>query len=160
MSPPLGRRPARTADRLLGGGIIGLALLMGLGLDGIDPAGGYAGLSARFVPLLVSLGLGLCGLALTFGLKPGTRQHAPLPLPPAQGKALAWVLGALLAHALLIGVIGFPLASALLMVLVARGFGSQRAWLDALAGLALSLPVWWLFTRVLGIHLAFFPGLK
>jgi putative tricarboxylic transport membrane protein len=65
----------------------------------------------------------------------------------------------LAAHLALIGQIGFVLASALLMSCVARGWGSRRPGRDALIGLAVALPVWALFAKVMGIGLPLLPAL-
>ena len=56
----------------------------------------------------------------------------------------------------LIGTLGFVLSSTLLMVCVARGYGSRRRR-DALIGLAVTLPMWALFEFLLGINLPLLP---
>jgi putative tricarboxylic transport membrane protein len=62
------------------------------------------------------------------------------------------------AHAVLIGVIGFVLASALLMACAARGFGSRRPLRDVLIGLAIALPLWFVFARVFQVGLKLLPA--
>ncbi|MFN5881814.1 MAG: tripartite tricarboxylate transporter TctB family protein, partial [Burkholderiales bacterium] len=52
--------------------IIGACVLLAAagvagGLSSIDNAGGYSGLSPRFLPTLVAVGLALCGGALVLG---------------------------------------------------------------------------------------------
>jgi putative tricarboxylic transport membrane protein len=77
--------------------------------------------------------------------------------PEAAGRRLAWAAGGLIGHLLLVGTAGFVLAGTLLLVCVARGFGSTRPARDALVGLALTLPVWFVFARLLGVGLKLFP---
>ena len=52
------------------------------------------------------------------------------------------------------------LASVLLMVFVARGYGSRRPLRDAIVALAVTVPIWVLFSRVMGISLPLLPLLK
>jgi len=66
-------------------------------------------------------------------------------------------VGGLVLHAALIGSIGFIAASTLLMVCVARGYGSRRPLRDALIAFAIAVPIWALFSRVLGIGLPLLP---
>jgi putative tricarboxylic transport membrane protein len=71
----------------------------------------------------------------------------------------------LLANAALITTIGFVLSCGLCFALAVRGFESAegkpgagiRGWLAAAAtGIAISAPVYWMFTKLLAINL---PGL-
>lgn len=73
---------------------------------------------------------------------------------------LLTLVAALLLHMAVIGSIGFVAAGTLLLVLVARGFGSRRPARDALVGLALTVPLWLVFTRLLGLALPLFPALR
>jgi putative tricarboxylic transport membrane protein len=154
--------------RLLGVLILILALVFAVGTQGIEAQAGYAGLSARFLPTFVAIGLGLCGLGLLLsktpqqqGMTDNAHQGSHLDTSnSATRKGVLWVLAGLIAHASLIGFIGFPLASALLMGMVSRGFGSRRWLRDGLIGLAVVIPVWLIFTKVLAINLPFFPLLR
>jgi putative tricarboxylic transport membrane protein len=70
------------------------------------------------------------------------------------GKAgAAWVTGGLVGVAVLINVIGFVLSGALLFVCAARGFGSRHPLRDLAIGIALTLPIYWLFNAGLGVSL-------
>ena len=53
----------------------------------------------------------------------------------------------------LINFVGFVLAAAILFCAAARGFGSRRPLRDLAIGVALTLPVFWLFTLGLGLSL-------
>ena len=76
-----------------------------------------------------------------------------------------WVSAGILCTAALITRIGFVLACALCFLLAARGFqiargdrlDGLRSWVrDALTGIAIAAPVYWLFGKLLAIQL---PGL-
>ena len=140
------------AHRIVGGAVVLAAAGLAAGLPFIDGQGGYAGLSPRFLPALVGVGLGLCGILIA--LRPDALA-APLSAPAL--RRLAWLLGGLLGHALLIAHLGFVLASVWLMVCAARAFGSRRPLRDALVGLALALPLWLLFARGFQLGLKLLP---
>ena len=135
------------------------AAFLGAGLPLLDSSGGYAGISPRFAPTLVTAALTLCALLLLRrGSVPETCDDAADTVAPHDGPwRLAWVAGGLLVHMALIGSIGFVLAGALLMSCVARGYGSRRPARDAAAGLTVTVPIWLLFTKVLGLSLPLLP---
>ena len=72
-------------------------------------------------------------------------------------RGFLWVAAGLVLNMALIGTLGFVLASTLLMVCVARGYGSRRWIRDSLIGLAITLPMWALFDFLLGINLPLLP---
>ena len=150
------------------------AAVFGVGAMSIDGGGGYSGLSPRFLPTLVAVGLAVCGAllgveALRSRAQPvpdraddtrATAVRDPGPIPTHNpGRNLAWVVFGLVFHLVTIGHIGFVAASVVLMVSVARGYGSQRAMRDACVALALALPVWLLFSKVIGVSLPLCPVL-
>jgi putative tricarboxylic transport membrane protein len=152
--------------------VVAFATFFGAGLPLLDSDAGYAGLSPRTVPILVTAGLAICGLWLL--VRPaalGRHVDAPPDGDTAPGKAadgapiattvhragLAWVAGGLLAETACIGMLGFVIASTILMVCVARGYGSRRPLHDAAIALAITVPLWALFTQVLGITLPLVP---
>lgn len=152
-------KPSHTA---IGVVVLLLAGLFFAGMSSIEGDAGYAGLSPRFVPTLVAIGLAVCGAALTFqGLRGGFRampeEDAELPSHPHSPRGLAWVAAGLLLNMALIGTLGFVIASTLLMVCVARGYGSRRPLRDTLIGLAITVPMWVLFDFLLGINLPLLP---
>jgi putative tricarboxylic transport membrane protein len=161
------------AHRIVGLSVGALTAGLAAGLPFIDAQGGYAGLSPRFLPTVVCLGLGICALLLFLrpdalpAAEPAESVAGPDRPGPARGAApspgpaagrLAWVAGGLVAHAVLIGVIGFVLASALLMACAARGFGSRRPLRDVLIGLAHARPRWFVFARVFQVGLKLLPA--
>lgn len=136
------------------------AAFFGAGLPFIDAAGGYAGLSQRFLPTVVTIGLAVCAVLLLARRESvlATAENSQDAVDLQRGpRRLAWAACGLLLHMALIGLAGFVLASTLMMLMVARACGSTRALRDAVAGLAITLPMWLVFTRVLGIQLPLLP---
>ena len=83
----------------------------------------------------------------------------------ADKPAFVWVSSGLLLNAALITTVGFILSCTLCFVLAVRGFRSSEGKLDlslralvidALIGMAIAAPVFWMFTKFLAINL---PGL-
>lgn len=145
----------RSAGLLIGVCVLLAGAGVASGVPAIDGSGGYAGLSPRFLPTLVAVGLAACGLGLIISSRRTTPAAAGSPFSGAS--AVVWLLGGLILHLVLIRWIGFVAASVLLMTCAARGHGSRRPLRDALVALALALPVWWLFSRGLGLGLPLFP---
>jgi putative tricarboxylic transport membrane protein len=67
--------------------------------------------------------------------------------------ALAWVAAGLVLNVLLIGWAGFTIASVILFVCVARGFGSKAIVRDAAIGAAFALIAYFGFAQTLGINI-------
>lgn len=151
---------------LVGIGVTTLGLGLALGAIGIPSTSGYAGVGPNFLPWVVALALMGCGVRLIFKARRGGFRHMEDHSgehPDWQG--FAWLSGGLLLNAALITSIGFIFSCALCFVLTARGMRlssgqSSRAvapWLrDTLVGLLIAGPVYWAFTKFLGINL---PGL-
>lgn len=163
--------PAPTAKRTSEIAVALACLLLGAGLAwgaiGISSEAGYSGVGPNFLPWVVALTLLVCGaLLLVQSLKGGFRgREAPEGAASGDWLSFVWISAALLLNALLITRIGFIASCTLAFVIAVRGFhisqGRKRtplsAWLkDALVGAAISAPVFWLFTKVLGVNL---PGL-
>jgi putative tricarboxylic transport membrane protein len=146
----------------IGAGTVVLGLLMGAGATQIGGAAGYGGVGPAFLPWLVAGVLVLLGLALMRQAR--TQPESSSEEFDARRVAMAWVSAGLLANAALIEHIGFIASCAVLFALAARGFrigaDARPSWADAgrdlVLGVLISAPVFWLFTRVLGLNL---PGL-
>ena len=67
--------------------------------------------------------------------------------------AFAIVSAGIVLHMAIIGWAGFIIASTLLFVLIARGFGSRRPVRDALVAVLLAVAVFFIFTLGLGLSL-------
>lgn len=147
-------------------GLMALGAAMAAGAWFIPSDAGYAGVGPDFLPWLVSIALMLCGaLLLRQALVSGFRVFVP-PSGSERGNwaGFAWVSAGLLLNAMLLTRIGFILSCALCFVLAVRGLrgttGTPRGvagWAkDALVGITISAPVYWMFTKLLAINL---PGL-
>ena len=145
-------------------------MLIGLGLAAgavsIPSAAGYGGVGPNFLPWLVSVALIFCGAFMVWEARTGGFRAMDEP----DGLALcwsgfAWVSAGLLLNAALITTIGFILSCTLCFVLAVQGlrtadgtadFRSGTLLKNALIGMAIAAPVYWMFTKFLAINL---PGL-
>jgi len=157
----------KTLQSLVAGGVLATGAMLAFGAIGIPSDAGYAGVGPNFLPWVVACGLLLCGGFLVWEAQTGGFRQMDEPEGAAHGHwpGFAWVSAGILANAALITTIGFILSCALCFVLAVRGFKAAegkldlgwRAWLtDALIGMAISAPVFWMFTQALAISL---PGL-
>jgi putative tricarboxylic transport membrane protein len=146
-------------------------LLLGVALAGgallIPAAAGYGGVGPNFLPWVVSVGLVACGIlilreALTGGFR---AMDEPSGASRAYWPGLAWITAGLLANAALLTRIGFILGCTICYLLAVQGLrrasgqaaGRPASLLaDLVTGFLISAPVYWLFTKFLGINL---PGL-
>ena len=157
----------RMPQALIGAGTLVLAGLMAVGASQISAEAGYGGIGPNFVPWVVAAMLALCGAWLMWeALSGGFRQlEEPSGARHGYWPGFAWVSAGMLLNAALITTLGFILSCTLCFVLAVRGYKASQgapdfrpaAFLkDALIGLAISAPVYWMFTKLLAINL---PGL-
>jgi putative tricarboxylic transport membrane protein len=154
---------SKTASRLVGSAVLLTALFFGIGLQYVDAQGGYAGLSPRFLAAVVTIGLSVCGFLIFFkkdSVFSESEDAGTAIYTEARFKRLAILVGGLTAHLVIIGLVGFVIASGLLMAVVAYAYGNQRIMRNLLIGIAIALPIWALFTQVLGLNLPIFPLLS
>lgn len=141
----------------IGLGLVALAAVLAYGAFRFPAEMGFVILGAHVYPYGVAAFLGVVGVLLSYqALSGGFRELAQddASVGVAGGKSgAAWVTAGLLGVALLINSIGFVLAAALLFVCAARGFGSRRPVRDLAIGIALTLPIYWLFNAGLGVSL-------
>jgi putative tricarboxylic transport membrane protein len=145
-----------------------LVTLTGLGLAvgalTIPGEAGYGGVGPNFLPWAVAIVLTVCGgMIVREALTGGFRELAePSGAERAWWPGLVWVSAGLLANAALITTIGFILSCTLCYLLAVQGLRraqGQRATTaralgsDIFGGLLLSAPVFWVFTKFLGINL-------
>jgi putative tricarboxylic transport membrane protein len=158
---------AQRRQALIGAGALLLGALMAWGATGISSEAGYAGVGPNFVPWVVSLSLVACGALLVWEAASGGWRELEEPSGAAQGdwRALAWVVGGLAANALLLERVGFIIACTTCFMLAVRGLrssegkphgGKRGLAIDAVTGMLIAAPAYWLFTKLLGISL---PGL-
>jgi putative tricarboxylic transport membrane protein len=156
-------RPGQLA---MGIGALIVAAVLAVGAAAIPSDAGYAGVGPNFLPWVVSAALGLCGVMLIREVLTGGYRQMEEPSGAARGdwRALAWVSAGVLLNASLITTIGFILSCSLCFVLAVRGLrasegkpiGDLRQTVkDAVTGIVIAAPVYWLFTKLLAVNL---PG--
>lgn len=150
---------------LLGAGVLLLALGMGAGAWFIPSEAGYSGVGPDFLPWLVSGALLVCALFLLYEARTGGfRDMDESDGEPPYWAGFAWMSGGLLINAALITTLGFVLSCTVCFVMASRGMRlsqgkavGRRTWaMDALVGVLIATPVYWMFTKFLAINL---PGL-
>jgi putative tricarboxylic transport membrane protein len=160
------RNPSMT-QTAVGAGVLLLALALAAGAVSIPSAAGYGGIGPNFLPWAVSAVLALCGVMLIVEARTtGFRElDAPSGADSGYWPGFAWVTAGLLGNAALITTIGFILSCTLCYMLAVQGLrraAGQAAGrpamiaADAFTGIAISAPVFWIFTQFLAINL---PGL-
>ena len=153
---------------LVGGGVLLTGLALAFGAIGISSEAGYGGVGPNFLPWVVSIGLIICGAFIIWEARSGGFRDLDPPSGATQAywPGFVWVSAGLLLNAALITAIGFILSCTLCYLLAVQGLrraGGQAGvnapgtWVtDFLVGLAISAPVFWMFTKFLAINL---PGL-
>ena len=136
-------------------GLVALGSFVIYETQNIAETQGYAQIGPRLFPYLIGVGLALCGAVLGWEALSGGWRHVPLDdahLRP-DWMAFAVISAGVILHMVIIGWAGFILASILLFVLVARGFGSRKSVRDAIIATILAFVVFFLFTKGLGLTL-------
>ena len=157
----------KKAQLAIGGGALALGALLAVGGLQIKSDAGYSGVGPAFLPLVVSAMLALCGVWMLREASSGGFRDVEEPSGAEHGDwiGFAWVSAGLLLNAALITTLGFILSCTLCFVLAVRAFkhaegkldlGVRALLVDAAIGFAISAPVYWMFTQLLGINL---PGL-
>ena len=158
----------RGFQTLVASGIVLLGLGLGWGALDIPADAGYSGVGPNFLPWVVSVSLTLCGAVLM--LEARTTGFADLDEPTGDDKpywmGFVWMSAGLLINAALITRLGFIVSCALCFVLACRGLRNAQdtgatgqtagigTWVrDAVVGLLIAAPVYWMFTRFLAINL-------
>jgi putative tricarboxylic transport membrane protein len=142
--------------------LAGLALLAGsvavlVAVTAIPGRGGYAASGPRFVPLVVALGLFV--LSALFLARTFVRPDVDLAeRSAAEDDATHWatpvlLVAGLVAYALLLEPLGYPVATLIFFVLAARLLGSRSMLRDAVIGLLLGFGLFTAFTQYLGVAL-------
>ncbi|MGY1833045.1 tripartite tricarboxylate transporter TctB family protein [Geodermatophilus sp. SYSU D01180] len=160
------RHPAPPPTGVSRGELAMVVLLGALGLylvldaASIAVPGSANTIGPRFFPYLVGGVVLATALALGFRVLKGDRGPSDEsedvdPDAPTSWSAVGIIAVAFLGHALLINVIGWPLAVTLMFALVAWALGARGIVRPLLAGGVLSVVVWIVFVKGLGVAL---PG--
>ncbi len=159
--------PPSLTQTLIGVGVVLIGLGLGVGALSISSSAGYGGVGPNFLPWVIALALLVCGGFIVWEARSGGFRSMEPPPDSDKGywPGFIWVSAGLLANAALITTIGFIFSCTLCFVLAVQGLRGAAgqadrrpvAWLkDALIGLAIAAPVFWMFTQFLAINL---PGL-
>jgi putative tricarboxylic transport membrane protein len=155
-----------TTQSLIAGAIVLTGFALGAGAIGIPGEAGYGGIGPNFLPWLVAAGLVVCGvLMLREARTGGFRELEEPPHEATYWPGAVLICAGLLANAALITTIGFVASCAFCYALAvqglrraegAQGMAPRTLAVDVGSGIAISAPVYWMFTKLLAINL---PGL-
>jgi putative tricarboxylic transport membrane protein len=129
-------RPA-IGETIIGAGVLVLAIVMVWQTLSIPVSPIYAQVGPTIVPIITALALGMLGILLLVDAVQGGWQTAEEKEVAPDRKALLWI----------------TIASVILFVCVARGFGSKAIVRDALIGAAFALVAYIGFAKTLGINI-------
>ena len=141
----------RSADRIAGAALLALAIAFGAGALRAFPYWGENGPGPAFLPAWLGLVMAVLATMMLVGSLRSRDPGAPW-LPRGEGlRRIALVLGATIAYALLLNVLGMAVATALFLIVLVR-WPDRRPWTTAVAvGLAVSALNWLVFTRWLKV---------
>jgi len=145
-------RPA-VGETIIAAGVLMLAavIIWQTAIIPVSPI--YAKVGPTIVPYITALGLAGLGLLLLYSaLKGGWQPEEEKEITPDR-PALLWVTAGLALNVLLISYAGFTIASVVLFICVARGFGSKAILRDAGIGAAFALIAYFGFAQTLGINI-------
>src|SRR5262249_30877616 len=147
--------PSRPAigETIIGAGVLVLAIVMFWQAMLIPVSPLYAKVGPTVVPLMTAAALGLLGVLLLIDAWQGGWQPEEEKTVTPDRAALLWITVGLVPNVVLIGPAGFTIASIILFVCVARGFGSKAIVRDALIGAAFGLIAYFGFATTLGINI-------
>jgi putative tricarboxylic transport membrane protein len=162
------QQPARAGQVAIALGALGVAAVLAVGAWQIPSDAGYAGVGPDFLPWLMCAAMAVCGALLLWqALRGGWREmEPPSGAPHGDWHALAWVVAGVVANASLITTIGFVFSCTLCYALAVRGLrisegraggGARTTFVDAVTGVLISAPVYWVFTKLLAVNL---PGIS
>jgi len=113
----------------------------------------YAKVGPTVMPMITAAGLAILGILLMYeAVTGGWRTEEEKNVTPDR-VALIWIAAGLVLNVVLIGPAGFTIASVILFVCVARGFGSKAILRDAAIGAAFALVAYFGFAQTLGINI-------
>lgn len=113
----------------------------------------YSKVGPTVFPYVTALGLALFAVLLMVQAWRGGWQPDDEKEVGIDWKSVGFVAAGLVANAVLIKPLGFSLASTVLFVLVAHGFGSRKPLHNAAIGLVLSLAAYFGFAQALGVNI-------
>ena len=149
-------------ELLISFGLLALGIFVVYETQSIAETQGYSQIGPRLFPYIVGAGLTLCGAVLGWQAVSGGWRNVPLDREGHDAPdwmAFGIISAGIVLHMIIIGWAGFVIAGTLLFVLVARGFGSGKPLRDAIIAVVLTVIVYLVFTRALGLKLPATPFL-
>ena len=146
-------RRVAIGEAIIGAGVLALAAVMLWQTLDIPVSPIYAQVGPTVVPIITALALGMLGALLLIAAWQGGWQPEEEKASTPDRVALAWVAAGLVLNVLLISTAGFTVASVVLFVCVARGFGSKAIVRDTLIAAAFALVAYFGFAQTLGINI-------
>jgi putative tricarboxylic transport membrane protein len=140
-------------EALIGGGLLLLAGVMVLQIWAIPHSPMYATVGPTVFPYATAASLAALAVLMLVQAARGGWQPEEESAIALDGKALAYVLAGLLANVALITWAGFTVASTVMFVLIARGFGSETPLRDAAIGFVVALAAYFGFAKALGVNI-------
>ncbi len=143
--------------RVAGAVLLAASVAILIAVFAIRGRDGWAVSGPRFVPLIVAIGL--IALSLAFLARTFVRPDVELAERSAEEDAAthwatpAALLGGMIAYALVMEPVGYPLSTLLFFVPVARLLGSRSLVRDVVIGLVLGFGLFTAFTQFLGVSL-------
>lgn len=156
---PWAGRMGRDGEFLVGLGVVALGLFFLIGSFQIHVQPTYATIGPRFFPIVVGVTLTGCGVITVLQRVRALAVEAPRQEAEPEGETrLRWrgfltVAAALLLYILLLGQAGFTVASTVLFATAASGLGQRALLRNLMLGLILSVAVYLVFARGLGLYL-------
>ena len=147
------RAHAPIGEWLIALGVLGLAGVIYWQAASIPVSPIFSRIGPTVVPYLLSLAMALLGIFLVIAAARGGWQPEEEQEVASDRIALGWVALGLLLNVSLIGTLGFTLASILMFVCIARGFGSRKLLRDATIAALFALIAYFGFAKALGINI-------
>jgi putative tricarboxylic transport membrane protein len=144
--PPIG-------ETIIGAGVLVLAMIMFWQTMSIPVSPIYAKVGPTVVPMMTAVALGMLGVLLLIDAWQGGWQSEEEKAVTPDRAALLWIAAGLVLNVVLIGLLGFTIASIILFVCVARAFGSNRIVRDAVIAAIFALVAYFGFATTLGINI-------
>jgi putative tricarboxylic transport membrane protein len=150
------RQPIHLGELFISLGLLALGSFVIYDTQSIPDPQSAGGVGPRLFPYIIGIGLTLCGAVLGWHAISGGWRNVPLDQEGHDRPdwlAFGIISTGIVLHMIVIGWAGFIIASTLLFVLVARGFGSRRSVRDAIIAVVLAIVVYFVFTYGLGLKL-------
>jgi putative tricarboxylic transport membrane protein len=148
---------ALLGPRLVGGALIALGAVLLIQSFEIGQTRGFSPVGPSVFAIVTSLGLLALGAAflLRQTLRPDTKYAGEVATEEqaTDWRTIALAATVLVAYAILLGPLGYIVATGLFLPVGARILGSERPLRDLVIGLVLAAVVWFGFTQFLGVRL-------